>query len=175
MFVSLSNTQKEICPIRCLASRGTAPEAANRGQSPPAQTAPESGTECQQKPGSTASSHTMAMRSPRSGPTSPCLQDQETKGIWTLPSQVPFISPKPKGKERKAQAVTCMSLKQKPLSRRLGTNSSTAPCITSVAAVQSLSHARFFCNPKDCSSSAHEISQARILEWVAIPYSRESS
>ena len=73
MFVSLSNTQKEICPIRCLASRGTVPEAANRDQPPPAQTAPESGTEGQQKPGSTASSHTMALRSP-SGPISPCLQ-----------------------------------------------------------------------------------------------------
>ena len=34
------------------------------------------------------------------------------------------------------------------------------------------------CNPMDCSlpgSSVHEIPQARILEWVAIPFSRESS
>ena len=34
------------------------------------------------------------------------------------------------------------------------------------------------CNPMDCSplgSSVHGISQARILEWVAIPFSRESS
>ena len=34
------------------------------------------------------------------------------------------------------------------------------------------------CDPMDCSppgSSVHEISQARILEWVAISYSRESS
>ena len=34
------------------------------------------------------------------------------------------------------------------------------------------------CNPMDCSppgSSVHEISQARILEWVAIPFSRGSS
>ena len=34
------------------------------------------------------------------------------------------------------------------------------------------------CDPVDCSSpgsSAHEISQARILEWVAIPFSRRSS
>ena len=32
------------------------------------------------------------------------------------------------------------------------------------------------CNPMDCSlpgSSVHVISQARILEWVAIPYSSE--
>ena len=35
-----------------------------------------------------------------------------------------------------------------------------------------------FCDPKDCSppgSSVHGISQARILEWVAISYSRVSS
>ena len=35
-----------------------------------------------------------------------------------------------------------------------------------------------FCDPMDCSlpgSSVHEILQARILEWVAIPFSRRSS
>ena len=35
-----------------------------------------------------------------------------------------------------------------------------------------------FCNPMDCSppgSSVHGISQARILEWVAISFSRKSS
>ena len=35
-----------------------------------------------------------------------------------------------------------------------------------------------FCNPIDCSppgSSVHGISQVRILEWVAISFSRESS
>ena len=34
------------------------------------------------------------------------------------------------------------------------------------------------CNPMDCSlpgSSGHEILQERILEWVAIPFSRGSS
>ena len=34
------------------------------------------------------------------------------------------------------------------------------------------------CNPMDCSppgSSVHEILQARLLEWVAISYSRGSS
>ena len=39
------------------------------------------------------------------------------------------------------------------------------------------SHVRF-CEPMDCSppgSSGHGISQARILEWVAMPSSRESS
>ena len=43
-----------------------------------------------------------------------------------------------------------------------------------VVAVQSLSHVRL-CNPMDCitpGSSVHGILQARILEWVAIPFSR---
>ena len=33
------------------------------------------------------------------------------------------------------------------------------------------------CNPLDCTpgSSVHGVLQARILEWVAIPFSRESS
>ena len=42
----------------------------------------------------------------------------------------------------------------------------------------SLSCVRLFCDPMDCSppgSSVHGISQARILEWVAISFSRESS
>ena len=40
-----------------------------------------------------------------------------------------------------------------------------------------LSHVQPFCNPTDCSPpgfSVHEISQARILQWVAIPFSRGS-
>ena len=43
--------------------------------------------------------------------------------------------------------------------------------------VKSLSHVRL-CNPMDCSlpgSSIHRIFQARILEWVAISFSRVSS
>ena len=44
--------------------------------------------------------------------------------------------------------------------------------------VQSLSHVRIFCNPMDYSppgSSVHGISRVRILEWVAISFSRGSS
>ena len=44
--------------------------------------------------------------------------------------------------------------------------------------VWSLSCVRLFCDPMDCSlpgSSVHGILQARILEWVAIPFSRGSS
>ena len=47
-----------------------------------------------------------------------------------------------------------------------------------VMLVSSLSCVQMFCNPMDCSpsgSSIHGISQARILEWVAIFFSRGSS
>ena len=40
------------------------------------------------------------------------------------------------------------------------------------------SHVWLFCGPLDCSppgSSIHGVLQARILEWVAIPFSRRSS
>ena len=48
----------------------------------------------------------------------------------------------------------------------------------SIVAVYLLSHVQLFCNPRDFNlpgSSVHEISQARILEWVAISFSRGSS
>ena len=44
--------------------------------------------------------------------------------------------------------------------------------------VKSLSRVRLFCDPVDCrppDSSVHGILQARILEWVAIAFSRGSS
>ena len=47
-----------------------------------------------------------------------------------------------------------------------------------VVVVQSLSQCLTLCNPMDCSppgSSVHGISRARILKWVAISFSRESS
>ena len=46
-----------------------------------------------------------------------------------------------------------------------------------LCSVHSLSHVQL-CDPLDCSlpgSSVHGILQARILEWVAISYSRGSS
>ena len=45
-------------------------------------------------------------------------------------------------------------------------------CVLSFSCVQ------LFVTPMDCSfpgSSIHEILQARILEWIAIPFSRRSS
>ena len=47
-----------------------------------------------------------------------------------------------------------------------------------IAVVQLLSHAWLFCNRMDCSppgSSIYGVFQARILEWVAISFSRGSS
>ena len=47
-----------------------------------------------------------------------------------------------------------------------------------VVVVVSLNHVWPFSNPIDCSpadTSVHEISQARVLEWVAISFSRRSS
>ena len=44
--------------------------------------------------------------------------------------------------------------------------------------MKSLSCVQVFANPMDCSlpgSSIHEIFQARVLEWVAISFSRGSS
>ena len=46
-----------------------------------------------------------------------------------------------------------------------------------VVAIQLLNHIRL-CDPMDCSppgSSVHGILQARILEWVAMPFSSGSS
>ena len=47
-----------------------------------------------------------------------------------------------------------------------------------VVAVESISPVQFFCDSMDCSppgSSVNGISQARILEWVVVFFSRESS
>ena len=51
-------------------------------------------------------------------------------------------------------------------------------CVCVCIVVQSLNHVQFFCNPMYYSplgSSVPGISQARILEWVAISFSRGSS
>jgi len=49
-------------------------------------------------------------------------------------------------------------------------------CVCVHALTHALSHVRLFCDPMDCSpqgSSVHGILQARILEWVAISFSRD--
>ena len=51
-------------------------------------------------------------------------------------------------------------------------------CLPSHGVVESLNHVPLFCSPMDCSLpgySVHGTSQARILEWVAISFFRESS
>ena len=50
--------------------------------------------------------------------------------------------------------------------------------LSTLAAVELLLCVRLLCDPMDCSppgSSVHGISQARILKWVAISFSRGSS
>ena len=50
-----------------------------------------------------------------------------------------------------------------------------APLWSEGVCAQSISYIRLFCSPVDCSwpgSSVHGISQTRILEWVAISFSR---
>ena len=52
----------------------------------------------------------------------------------------------------------------------------TKRCSVSLAIVSLLNHAQHFCDPMDCSPSGpsvHAILQARILEWVASPSSRD--
>ena len=47
-----------------------------------------------------------------------------------------------------------------------------------ICVCESISHILLFCNPMDCSlpgSSVHGVLQARILEWVAVSFSRGSS
>ena len=48
-----------------------------------------------------------------------------------------------------------------------------AVCLSSISAVQLLSRVQLFCDPVDYT--VHGILQARILEWVAFPFSRGSS
>ena len=57
----------------------------------------------------------------------------------------------------------------------LGITTSHFQLIKEKPVVQSLSSVRLFCSPMDCTptgSSIHGISQARILEWVAISFSK---
>ena len=71
-------------------------------------------------------------------------------------------------------------------SRSLPVSPSPSPIQPCPASVQQTSHLFVYlvtkscltlCSPTDCSppgSSGHGISQARILEWIAMPFSRES-
>ena len=66
------------------------------------------------------------------------------------------------------------------LSIQLATKSydTSLPHQSLVVVVSLLSHGQLFCDPMGSSlpgSSVHGISQGRILEWVAISFSRESS
>ena len=86
---------------------------------------------------------------------------------------------RPGGSELATGFSTCLALKMlySPggVNRHIGNQ-----CIlnTSCMLAQSLSQVQLFCHPLDSNppgSSVHRISQARILEWVAISFSRGSS
>ena len=52
------------------------------------------------------------------------------------------------------------------------------PLMRGGVCVKSLQSCPILCHPMDCSppdSSVHRILQARILEWIAVPFSRGSS
>ena len=72
------------------------------------------------------------------------------------------------------QISVCQCLPHK----RLGMQLCTAACIHAYVRANSLRLCLTLCNPMDCSLpgfSVHEILQARILEWVAMPSSKGSS
>jgi len=59
-----------------------------------------------------------------------------------------------------------------------GKEASPRSLISECVYAKLLQSSSILCNPMNCSppgSSVHEILQARILEWVAMPSSRESS
>ena len=67
-----------------------------------------------------------------------------------------------------------------PLAGRFFTTEPPAkPCMTQEKKESEVAHSRLtLCNPVDCNlpgSSVHRISPARVLEWVAISFSRGSS
>ena len=78
-------------------------------------------------------------------------------------------------KELMIHAKTWVNLKCIILSESSQTQKATYHIVVVVLVTQSYPT---LCDPMDCSlrgSSVHGILQARILEWVAIPFSRGSS
>ena len=107
-----------------------------------------------------------------------CKQLDMSDRAGTLPTNLNLYLPPPMMKERclnknKKLFVTIL-LGQTPRSR-IARSKGEYTCSFAVLVAQSyLTH----CNPMHCSpsgSSAHGIPQARIVEWVAIPFSRGSS
>ena len=92
-----------------------------------------------------------------------------TRALWSSWTQVPLCPPTLVCRKKKNSSKVFMSCILKYKLKQL---------IIVVAVVQSLSHVQLFCNPMNCNppgSSVLWISQARILEWVAISFFRGSS
>ena len=74
--------------------------------------------------------------------------------------------------------TSCTVVAELPVQQNLGSYPIGSSEASSVYAWKLAQSCPTFCNPLDCSlpgSSVYEILQAGILEWVAIPFSRESS
>ena len=71
-----------------------------------------------------------------------------------------------------------LSVSSAPADPLLGLASASFPGYLSACVVSHFSHVAWLCNPVDCSppgASVHGILWAKILEWIAIPFSRGSS
>ena len=102
------------------------------------------------------------------------LNSCKMKNHWTVVAKIPTLSNRNSGVYREPQNITSKDPDVIPL---------VIPALPPWAfeSMCSLMHAKSrptLCDPLDCSlpgSSVHGILQARILEWVAMPSSRESS
>ena len=106
-------------------------------------------------------------RSPGEGNGNPlqysCLENPMDRGDWQ--ATVHSVS----------RVRHNLATEQKPPKQHIDPRSAEASLKVKVLVTQSCLN---LCDPMDCSlpvSSVHGISQARILEWVAIPFSRGSS
>lgn len=130
---------------------------------------PQNRTEGQQKPGSTAGSHTTT-RSPKGGSASRVFRVERPRASGLCPARCPSSRTKPQGRGR-PRLSPAYRLSRSPFLADLGQIPAPLPCMTS-AACAGLSHCRLFCNPKDCGSSV--MTFPRQEYWAAIPDSRES-
>ena len=110
----------------------------------------------------------------RLSPIYPCLRKESEININLSPPQEKGTNHYSSGMERAGERFTPRSLRQVCLQSLLRETLALASKLWVLVAQSCLT----LCNPMDWSppgSSVHGILQARILEWVAIPFSRGSS
>ena len=104
-------------------------------------------------------------------PAVPILQRKEPRGQAVLLEQVP-------NSEILDKVLPKVTLPQGGVLRAISAWVGPVDCLRARMCVESLQSCLTLCDPMDYSppvSSAHGILQARILEWVAISFSRGSS